>query len=113
MKVEIRHRGVNVGEKQKSLIKRRLARVFGRFARHVGQTWVYLRDVNGPRGGPDLECRVVVDLPPRARAVVASLDRDIGAAVSLAAHRLRGALRRHVQRRRARHLRRRPALVAP
>jgi ribosome-associated translation inhibitor RaiA len=61
---------------------------------------VRLRDVNGPRGGVDMGCRVVVWLRGRKAVIVDAVDRDLYAAVDLAAAKLREAVRRRLKRRR-------------
>jgi putative sigma-54 modulation protein len=61
---------------------------------------VRLRDVNGPRGGVDKACRVVVWVRGRGTIVAEAASRDLYAAVDSAAAKLGHALRRHVRRRR-------------
>jgi ribosome-associated translation inhibitor RaiA len=117
MRLEIRRRGVRVTEELRSYIRERLWLALGRFARHIGSIRIYLRDVNGPRGGRDKKCRIVVELPPRGRVVVTTEDTDISAAIVSAAARARFAVKRHIKRRRAmrrppRHSTRRVSLMA-
>jgi putative sigma-54 modulation protein len=102
MRLEIRRRGVKVTEELRTYLKERLRLTLGRFARHIGLVRVYLRDVNGPRRGPGKKCRMVVELPPRGRVIVASVDTAISAAIARTASRAGFALKRHVHRRRAR-----------
>ena len=61
---------------------------------------VRLRDVNGPRGGVDKACRVVVRVRGRGTIVAEAASRDLYAAVDAAAEKLGQALRRHLRRRR-------------
>ena len=70
MRLEIRSRGVEVSERLKDHVEERLRLALGRLARYVGEVWVYLRDVNGPRGGKDKLCRVVMEVPRNGRVVV-------------------------------------------
>jgi putative sigma-54 modulation protein len=102
MRLEIRRRGVKVSEELRTYLKERLGLALGRFARHIDRVRVYLRDVNGPRGGPGKKCRVVVELPPRGRVIVAGADTVISGAVARTASRAGFAVKRHVKRRRAR-----------
>ncbi len=102
MRLEIRRRGAKVTEELRDYLKERLRLALGRFGRHIDLVRVYLRDVNGPRGGPGKKCRVVVELPPRGRVVVTGADTDIRAAITGTANRAGFAVKRHVQRRRAR-----------
>lgn len=65
--------------------------------------WVdlYVTDVNGPRGGPDKRCRVVVHLRT-GPVVVSRTARDPVAAVTAAARRCRLLIRARLTRRRHR-----------
>lgn len=109
MKLEIRSRGVKLTEELRGYSKERLVIALARYARHIDLVRVYFGDVNGPRGGSDKKCRIVVELPPRGRIVVAEVDTHLKGASAGAAVRAGFAVKRHVQRRRAR--RRRPAGV--
>jgi putative sigma-54 modulation protein len=114
MRLEIRRRGVKVTEELRAYLKERLRFALGRFARYIDLLRVYLRDVNGPRGGVGKKCRIVVELPPRGRVVVTGEDTDILAAIANAAGRARFAVKRHVKRRRAnRRPSRRPTRGVP
>lgn len=63
--------------------------------------WVdlYLTDVNGPRGGPDKQCRVVAHLQS-GPVVVSQTGRNPLAAVMAAAQRCRRLIRSRLTRRR-------------
>lgn len=101
MRLEIRQRGVKVTEELRAHLGGRLRFALGRFASRIGLVRVYLRDVNGPRGGPDKRCGIVVELPPRSRVVVTGTDTDIRAAIDVTANRVGEAVNRHLKRRRA------------
>ena len=102
MRLEIRQRGVKVTEELRTFLQERLRLALGRFARHIDLVRVYLRDVNGPRDGLDKKCRMVVELPPRGRVIVAGADTATSAAIARTASRAGIAVKRHVQRRRSR-----------
>lgn len=114
MRLEIRQRGMKVTEELRVHVRGRLRLALGRFARSIAQVWVYLRDVNGPRGGLSKKCRIVVELPRRGRVVVTGLDTDIVATVTRTASRAKFAVRRHLKQRLARRRPpRRPARGVP
>src|SRR4051794_16441718 len=98
MRLEIRRRGVEVTEGLRDHIVERLRLALGRFAGYIGEVRVYLRDVNGPRGGADKVCRVVVEVPRSGRVVVAGAEVDIFDAIARTANRARFAVRRRVKR---------------
>ena len=109
MRLEVRRRCVKVTEELRTYLKGRLRLALGRFARHIDLVRVYLRDVNGPRGGLGKKCRIVVELPPRGRVIVAGADTAISGAIARTARRAGFAVKRHVKRRRSR---RRPNVPA-
>ena len=102
MRLEIRRRDVEITEDLRTYLEERLWLALGHFDSHVKVVRAYLRDVNGPRGGLDKLCRIVVELDRRGRVVVTGMDTDIRAAVGVAAIRAGVAVKRHVKRGRAR-----------
>ena len=102
MRLEIRRRSVKVTEELRTYLKERLRLALARFSSHIDLVRVYLRDVNGPRGGLGNKCRIVVELRPRGRVVVTGVDADMRAAITGSTNRAGVAVKRHVKRRRAR-----------
>jgi ribosome-associated translation inhibitor RaiA len=102
MRLEIRRRGVKVTEELRAYLKERLRLALSRFGRHMALVQVYLRDVNGPRGGLGKKCRIVVGLRRGGRVVVTGTGTELSAAITGTASRAGFAVRRHVKRRLAR-----------
>jgi putative sigma-54 modulation protein len=98
MRVEIRRRRLEITDGLLTHIERRLRTALRRFARRVGSVWVYLRDVNGPRGGADKRCRIVIDLRPGGRAVTTGAGPDPYAVVARTAARSARTVKRHLKR---------------
>lgn len=70
------------------LVERRLRFALSRFEPRILSIDLTLRDVNGPRGGADRYCRLVVRLSsPKARIVVEAQDLSVESAVSRCAER--------------------------
>jgi putative sigma-54 modulation protein len=114
MRLEIRRRRVEVTEELRAHLVERLRLALGRFRRYIGEVRVYLRDVNGPRGGASKVCRVVVEVPRDGRVVVTGADAEIAVAITRTASRAGFAVRRCVKRRLARRRRpRRPGRRLP
>lgn len=63
---------------------------------------VWVSDVNGPRGGIDKACAIVLHVPQAETIRVEERDLDLYAAISRAADRLREAVQRGASRRRSR-----------
>jgi len=89
-------------------VKRGLLGAVGRLRDSVTAAVVRLRDVNGPRGGVDKACRIVVRVRGRGTSVAEAVDRDLYAAIDAAVAKLGRSMRRRSRRRRT--LRRENAL---
>jgi hypothetical protein len=79
----------------------------GKFATSIGRISVRVEDVNGPRGGIDQVCRIkvlLIGLPP---VVFQGRDASLVAAIDGALTGSERAVRRSVQRRRMKPIRRR------
>lgn len=77
-------------------ISRRLRFALDRFERHVRRVIVHLTDVNGPRGGPDKRCQMVVEFHQGGEAMVADTRPNALEAIYFAAARLRHQLGRRL-----------------
>lgn len=99
MKVEIRRQGVEVGEPVRAHIERRLRFTLGKFGSRVQRVNVFLSDLNGPKGGVDKRCRLVVRL---RSGVVTVEERDVELIdlVDRTVDRLGRTVRRNLERRR-------------
>ncbi len=67
---------------------------------HPDTSQVWLDDVNGDHGGEDKRCRIAVSNRIVGDIVVEAVDRDLYAAVEMAAGRLKVSLRKRLQRHR-------------
>lgn len=104
MRLELRSSNIALTEPMRNHVARRLAFALRRFAHRVERVTVRLVDINGPKGGPDKRCRIVVRLSPAESVIVEATDSDAYAAVSQAALRLDEAVARTVSKRRPRPL---------
>jgi len=74
-------------------------RLHGALGRRIRRVTVRLFDGNGDHGGPDKQCRIVVQTAaPGGAVVVDDVDEDLYAAVSRAATRASEGLRRRLER---------------
>jgi len=111
MRLELRSRHLSVDSRLREVCHRHLLRSLGRFDDHVRRVQLWIEDVNGPRGGRDLRCRLRICLRRGGTFSVAWLSERVEAAIDEAFDRARAALLRHIQRRRRTSLRRPPRLV--
>jgi len=98
MWLNISGQGLTVDAAVRECVKLRLKFALGRFGEHVGRVTVHLTDANGPRGGEDKRCRVVVDVLGHAWVVVEDADHDLNVAIGRAADRVGQAVRRKLDR---------------
>jgi len=75
-------------------VRRRLTSTLGRLRDHVHEIQVRLSDVNGPRGGPDKRCRLVVSGARGGVIVAQGTAPNFYQAVDAAAERAGRAVRR-------------------
>lgn len=67
---------------------------------HPDAAQVWLDDVNGDRGGEDKRCRIAITGRVAGEVVVDAVHHDLYTAIDAASSRLKGALRRRLQRHR-------------
>lgn len=99
MQYRIHGQGVKVTASLKRETQRRLDFALSRFSVFIMRVSVRLILVNGPRGGVDKRCRIVVTMEPAETIVVQTEDANISAAISVAADRMGRAVARAVHRR--------------
>ncbi len=69
-----------------------------RFGHRLKQVYLYIEDVNGPRGGIDKQCRCVLHLRRMPPVVVQDEDESMGALIQRVANRAAYALSQKVDR---------------
>lgn len=104
--VNVRAMDVDVSDDTRAYIRRKLGMKLGKFALSIERVSVRLRDVNGPRGGIDHQCRVKVVLSGLPSVIVDARKASIQAAIDEAISGVTRAVRRSLQRRRTTPLRR-------
>ena len=84
-------------------IDRRLQFALSRFAGRIGRIVVFLHDHNGPKGGIDKVCRVLVKARECGMIMAAGTDSDWFTAVDRATTRIGRSVARQIARRREHH----------
>ena len=82
-------------------IERRLRFALSRFTDRIHRVTVRLADINGPRGGGDKQCRIVVRLRPGGEVVIEDTATDLETAIDRGADRVQRAVARALARTRA------------
>jgi hypothetical protein len=91
---------------ERAYLRRKVARRLGKFADSIERVSLRTEDVNGPRGGIDRVCRVKVVLRGLPSVVIEKRDAALNVAVALALDGVVRAVRKGLQRRRMKPLRR-------
>jgi CBS domain-containing protein/ribosome-associated translation inhibitor RaiA len=95
-----------LAQHDRDYIRRKLGMRLGKFSDSIERVSVRTEDVNGPRGGVDRMCRIKVVLRGLPSVVYESREATLNAAVDTAISGVERAVRRSVQRRRLKPLRR-------
>jgi CBS domain-containing protein len=101
----IRVTGVGLDQDDRAYIRWRLGAKLGKYSRSIERVTVRVRDVNGPRGGVDLLCRIKVVLSGLPSVVVEHQAASLQPALTGALIGVERAVRRTAQRRRMRPIR--------
>lgn len=108
MTIDIRFRGLPNSEFLRDHILRRIRLQLRRLGRALGAVVVRLSDINGPRGGVDKRCQIMLVRPGQRPLTIEEVSDDAYAAADLAVERAAQAVGRGIARARS-HRRRRPA----
>jgi ribosome-associated translation inhibitor RaiA len=98
MKIAIRFFGLPASEALREHSERQARLHLDRFGHELESVEIRIRDVNGPRGGEDLECKVSAKGPRMGFAAMAELSSDAYASVGLALSRLSRSIGRALDR---------------
>lgn len=85
MRILVKALGFNPGDALRRHAARRLQATLANWAGRMGQVVVRILDINGPRGGTDKTCSVLLSAPRRAPVLVTAVTGDYYSAVDLAA----------------------------
>jgi putative sigma-54 modulation protein len=98
MKIAIRFLGLPTSEALRQHSERQAHLHLGRFERELDSVEIRIRDVNGPRGGDDMECKVSARGPRVGFSTMAELTSDAYGSVAMALSRLSRTVARTLDR---------------
>ena len=102
MRLVLKCRSFELSDELRAHATKRVRFALGRLTSHIRSVEVALVDINGPRGGLDKKCRIVVRGGRFQQVCVQALDSSAEAAVSAAAERVARAVTRAIERQRGR-----------
>ncbi|MFT3768407.1 MAG: HPF/RaiA family ribosome-associated protein [Minicystis sp.] len=100
MQIEVRSRDAEMPEEIRAHAAGKLQLALARFGDRIASIKISLADVNGPKGGVDKTCRVLVHGREAWSVVVSEQDADPYALIERAGDRVGQAVRRTIIRRR-------------
>jgi putative sigma-54 modulation protein len=98
--IQLSTKGLTADDDLRSYVERRVLFGLGRFASRLRRVGVRLEDGNGPRGGPDMACRVVLGLDTGGTLQVTERDAELRPGVDRAVDRAARNLVRHLEKER-------------
>ena len=105
MQINIKGRQVKLQQETIKQMERRLLFSLSRFGHDINRVNVRLTDINGPKGGYDKECLIVVKLRKSGEVVVQGNGTDCSSALNHCADRISRAVDRELVRRREQPIR--------
>ncbi|MEO1528444.1 MAG: HPF/RaiA family ribosome-associated protein [Planctomycetota bacterium] len=98
MLIKLHRRNGKLTRDIERLAKRRIQFALSRFESQIDQVEVVVGDENGPRGGCDQSCQLVISLRQGVPVVIRQLDESFARGISLAADRARQTVSRRLDR---------------
>ncbi len=97
MNIRINSQGFTLTTSIADSVHERLAWAFRQFAEEIVAVDVYLKDINGPRGGADKQASVRVQLRNQNTVFVDSVRENLYAAIGDASRRAKRAVKRSIK----------------
>jgi ribosome-associated translation inhibitor RaiA len=98
MNLDVRRQGIEINEEVREHLKRRLAFALGRFSQRVERVQVFLVEQNGPRGGIDKLCRILLRVRGLQDIVVEDRDAQLYPLIDRTINRMGQVVRRELGR---------------
>lgn len=100
MKVNLRGVHLELTDAMKQHVQTHLVDPIEHFCdREAAELEVHLRDINGNKGGKDMECSATLRMPRQSSIHVTEVDDDLYKAIDLCRDRLEQAAKRAIERR--------------
>ncbi len=95
MKIDIQAKQLKLGQTFKHNVKVKIRRLFQHNMDQINRIDITVADVNGPKGGPDKECKVNVSVGGGPNILVSTREASAYKAVTQAIKKASQTLRRH------------------
>ncbi len=97
MKMEVRFHRIQNSDSLSRYIERRIQFALSRFGNKISAVTVRLEDLNGPKGGLDKKCQIIIRLKSRM-LILEGVEENIYTAIDLTAERAQRQVTRTVNR---------------
>jgi len=98
MRIHIQSLGFDLTESIREHAVRRLRFALSHAADHIRRVTIRLSDINGPRGGTDKCCHILVAMEKLAEVAVEDIESDLYVAIDRAAGRAARTVTRNIER---------------
>jgi ribosomal subunit interface protein len=98
MQTHIQSRGFNLTEALREYTLRRLRYAVSFASDRIRRVTVQLSDINGPRGGADKRCQLVVTMEKLPSVIIEDTENDLYAAIDRATERAARSVARNLER---------------
>ena len=96
MRVDIKTSGFDLTDGLRDHARRRLEFALDWAGHDIGRVSISLSDINGPRGGKDKRCQILIPLPGNRDVVIQDTESDLYVAIDVAADRASQTLERRL-----------------
>lgn len=107
VQLRVKARGIALTGELLRIVQGSVCAAIGRFADRVAEVFVWIEDVNGPRGGVDTRCRMTLQLARGGQITSSAVAANEFAAIGHAANRARVRFVRAINKRRHKRRQRR------
>lgn len=97
MRMNIQANGFVLTAAMRTYTEKRLSSALGWASKHTRELHVSLSDINGPRGGCDKRCRILVQIAGGRGVVIEDTETDLYHAIDRAAERVDRAVVRRIE----------------
>ena len=113
MQIRIQSQGFTLTNAIREHAEQRLHLSLTRSSEHIRRVEMHLSDINGPRGGADKRCSILVELESMPDVVIEDIETDLYVAIDRAADRASQSVGRSIERKRGHATDPRPAVTPP
>jgi ribosome-associated translation inhibitor RaiA len=111
MRIWIKDKQKQIGSSATEHIMDKVEAAFSKFGQHVVSVDLIIEDVNGPRGGIDKKCQLLVNIRGMKSVVVSTKKASASRAIAKAIAKAKRTTNRKLKRRSMRSARRQPSLA--